>query len=222
MLCSVPYFMNNALSGKRVTKGGSMQDAGGEYAFSTKPLVESLDWYYYGYRYYDPLSGRWPSRDPIEEDGGLNLYSMVGNDTVNSWDYLGMVDCCGGAEYDSSTECCISDSIVENCCESGHWSGSVRWAGFGGIIGAGYFWGSLSCNGLTASVNGPMWPFGLSINVFPSSKNFSVSGVKKSSDLVGNRGTFWSIGFRFRDAFKGDFRPIPNIALVGWVIRNAN
>ena len=35
------------------------------------------------------MSGRWPSRDPIEEDGGLNLYSMVGNDTVNSWDLLG-------------------------------------------------------------------------------------------------------------------------------------
>ena len=69
MLCSVPYFMNNALSGKRVTKGGSMQDAGGEYAFSTKPLVEGLDWYYYGYRYYDPVTGRWPSRDPIGEAG---------------------------------------------------------------------------------------------------------------------------------------------------------
>jgi hypothetical protein len=26
---------------------------------------------YYGYRYYDPKDGRWPSRDPIEERGGL-------------------------------------------------------------------------------------------------------------------------------------------------------
>jgi len=25
--------------------------------------------YYYGYRYYDPVIGRWPSRDPIEEKG---------------------------------------------------------------------------------------------------------------------------------------------------------
>jgi len=32
----------------------------------------------------------WPSRDPIEEDGGVNLYGFVGNDGVNSWDYLGM------------------------------------------------------------------------------------------------------------------------------------
>jgi hypothetical protein len=43
----------------------------------------------YGYRYYDPLTGRWPSRDPIEEDGGLNLYGFVGNKGLNQWDYLG-------------------------------------------------------------------------------------------------------------------------------------
>ena len=46
---------------------------------------------YYGYRYYDPQTGRWPSRDPIEEEGGINLYGFVGNDGVNRWDYLGQV-----------------------------------------------------------------------------------------------------------------------------------
>lgn len=45
---------------------------------------------YYGYRYYDPTTGRWPSRDPIEEDGGLNLYGFVNNDGVNEWDRLGL------------------------------------------------------------------------------------------------------------------------------------
>ena len=43
----------------------------------------------YGYRYYDPLTGRWPSRDPIGERGGVNLYGFVGNDGVDWWDYLG-------------------------------------------------------------------------------------------------------------------------------------
>ena len=43
----------------------------------------------YGYRYYDPVTGRWPSRDPIGERGGLNLYAFVGNDGLNYWDYLG-------------------------------------------------------------------------------------------------------------------------------------
>jgi uncharacterized protein RhaS with RHS repeats len=44
----------------------------------------------YGYRYYDPVTGRWPSRDPIEEDGGTNLYAFVGNDGVGKLDLLGM------------------------------------------------------------------------------------------------------------------------------------
>ena len=46
---------------------------------------------YYGYRYYDPQTGKWPSRDPIEEEGGVNLYEFVGNDGVNKWDYLGQL-----------------------------------------------------------------------------------------------------------------------------------
>ena len=48
----------------------------------------------YLYRYYDPLTGRWPSRDPIEERGGANLYGFVGNDGVNRFDVLGLADEC--------------------------------------------------------------------------------------------------------------------------------
>ena len=59
------------------------------YRFSTKPLAFATGLYYYGYRYYDPMTGRWPCRDPIEEEGGINLYGFVGNDGVNHWDYLG-------------------------------------------------------------------------------------------------------------------------------------
>ena len=45
---------------------------------------------YYCYRFLNPAQGRWLSRDPIEEAGGLNLYGFVGNDGVNKWDYLGL------------------------------------------------------------------------------------------------------------------------------------
>jgi RHS repeat-associated protein len=45
---------------------------------------------YYGYRYYDPLTGRWPSRDPIEEEGGHNLYAFVRNGAVEKRDHLGL------------------------------------------------------------------------------------------------------------------------------------
>jgi len=46
---------------------------------------------YYGYRYYDPMTGRWPSRDPIEEKGGGNLYGFVRNCATNSLDKLGLL-----------------------------------------------------------------------------------------------------------------------------------
>ncbi|MGC8989535.1 MAG: RHS repeat-associated core domain-containing protein, partial [Verrucomicrobiia bacterium] len=47
---------------------------------------------YYGYRYYSPNFGRWISRDPIEEDGGLNVYACARNASVGSCDRLGLVD----------------------------------------------------------------------------------------------------------------------------------
>jgi integrase/recombinase XerD len=46
---------------------------------------------YYGYRYYDPTTGRWPSRDPIQEEGGINLYGFVGNDGINDADINGLI-----------------------------------------------------------------------------------------------------------------------------------
>ena len=43
----------------------------------------------YGYRYYDPLTGRWHSKDSIGERGGLNLYGFVANDGIDSVDLWG-------------------------------------------------------------------------------------------------------------------------------------
>ena len=60
------------------------------FQFSTKYTDNETDLVYYGYRYYSPALGRWLSRDPIEERGGLNLYGFVNNDPVNKWDKLGM------------------------------------------------------------------------------------------------------------------------------------
>jgi hypothetical protein len=43
----------------------------------------------YGYRWYDPLTGRWPSRDPIGEEGGVNLYGFGPNSPLNGVDITG-------------------------------------------------------------------------------------------------------------------------------------
>ena len=43
---------------------------------------------FYNYRNYNPIEGRWTSRDPIEEKGELCLYSFLKNE-INTIDYLG-------------------------------------------------------------------------------------------------------------------------------------
>jgi len=60
------------------------------FRFSTKHQDEETGLVYYGYRYYDPGTGRWVSRDPIAELGGLNLYGFALNDPVDYVDKLGM------------------------------------------------------------------------------------------------------------------------------------
>jgi RHS repeat-associated protein len=60
------------------------------FRFSTKYTDSETGLLYYGFRYYNPSTGRWLSRDPIEEEGGFNLYGMVENDPLNRVDLLGL------------------------------------------------------------------------------------------------------------------------------------
>lgn len=60
------------------------------FRFSTKYQDDESGLNYYGYRYYDPNTGRWLSRDPIEEVGGINIYDCIQNTMVNSIDSLGL------------------------------------------------------------------------------------------------------------------------------------
>jgi RHS repeat-associated protein len=69
--------------------GGAVAEAN-PFRFSTKYLDVETGLLNYTHRYFDAVSGRWKSKDPIEEDGGVNLYGFVGNDAVNRWDLLGM------------------------------------------------------------------------------------------------------------------------------------
>jgi len=61
------------------------------FRFSTKRTCNTTDLVLYEYRVYKPSIGRWANRDPIEEEGGLNLYAYVGNDPVNEFDPLGLL-----------------------------------------------------------------------------------------------------------------------------------
>jgi RHS repeat-associated protein len=71
-----------------VTKGKMQVDFGytGHYFHQPSRLNLAL------YRVYSPNLGRWISRDPIEEAGGVNLYRYVSNNPVGLIDRLGLSD----------------------------------------------------------------------------------------------------------------------------------
>jgi uncharacterized protein RhaS with RHS repeats len=48
--------------------------------------------------FYDPRPGRFLSRDPIGEAGGLNIYGFVGNNAISRFDPLGLKDYKVGAD----------------------------------------------------------------------------------------------------------------------------
>jgi RHS repeat-associated protein len=81
------------------------------FQFSTKYTDTETDFVYYGYRYYSPALGRWLSRDPIEEQGGLNLYGFVNNDPVNGVDVLGLYEYEWEGNFTSDEKRAIKDSI---------------------------------------------------------------------------------------------------------------
>ncbi|MEM7792431.1 MAG: RHS repeat-associated core domain-containing protein [Verrucomicrobiota bacterium] len=60
------------------------------WRFSSKRIDEETGFYYYGFRYYEPLLGRWLNRDPIGESGGENILAFYFNDLLNFVDLLGM------------------------------------------------------------------------------------------------------------------------------------
>ncbi len=90
-----------------------------------------------GRRYYSPELGRWISRDPIGEKGGVNILAFTGNSPINRIDVLGKwfgnkkracknaggswqkkakKCCCGGKKFDPNSNCCSSSSeLVDHC-----------------------------------------------------------------------------------------------------------
>ncbi|MCD8283631.1 MAG: hypothetical protein LUD52_02780, partial [Opitutae bacterium] len=71
------------------------------FRFSSEFHDPELDLVYYNYRHYSPTLGRFLSRDPIEEQGGLNLYAFVKNNCVSVVDI-------NGEDYSGTPESTIS------------------------------------------------------------------------------------------------------------------
>jgi RHS repeat-associated protein len=80
--------------GGLISSSGALASAN-RMRFSSKPAILSATgawgFYYYGYRFYDPLNQRWLNRDPLGEGGGINLYGFVENNPVSNLDAYGLI-----------------------------------------------------------------------------------------------------------------------------------
>ena len=75
--------------GQTVSATGSMAQIN-PFRFSSEFHDDETRLVYYNYRYYSPELGRWTKRDPIEEEGGSNLYG-TNNNLINYLDRNGLV-----------------------------------------------------------------------------------------------------------------------------------
>ena len=71
--------------GTLIAKRGTAQPFG----FSTKRTDQATGLVYFGARWYAPHLGRWMTKDPLGETGGLNLYAYVFNNPINWIDPYG-------------------------------------------------------------------------------------------------------------------------------------
>ncbi len=60
------------------------------FRFSTKFTDTETGLLYFGFRYYNPATGRWLNRDPIGEEGGVNVYGYVANAPTTTVDPFGL------------------------------------------------------------------------------------------------------------------------------------
>jgi hypothetical protein len=78
--------------------------------------------------FYNPSTGRWLSRDPVDEDGGFDLYGFVNNNPPNATDSLGLV---------IETSCDTIDDYLKTLGISYERTGSYRYTFTGTDLGMG-------------------------------------------------------------------------------------
>ncbi len=129
------------------------------------------------FRAYDAKLAKWLSADPIEEEGGINLYAYVENEPVSSFDTLGLQSRMGPSGFFRH----------ENL--GGGRGGGVSYGGGGGFGGGGGL-GARSCaSGGTAPIRaGQAGERAMSQTLGGQAKNttsFSVNGRARIPDFAG-------------------------------------
>ena len=87
--------------------------------------------------FFDPTVGRWASRDPINENGGLNLRGFVRNDPVGSTDTFGLL--VGTVSINPSSPVVVDPSYPGTIFYRRGWLIGITWKPPGS-------WSGWSCN----------------------------------------------------------------------------
>jgi RHS repeat-associated protein len=124
--------------GRIVSKSGAYADANA-FRFSSEFHDTETNLVYYNYRYYSPDLGRWTKRDPIGENGGVNLYGFVNNrlgltdiqgllpsDAINiiKEDYSVVLGKAIGIGFEAGMNIFVERG--EHCCKSGKYRGKLK------------------------------------------------------------------------------------------------
>ena len=76
--------------GRLIVAGRNMAQES-RFRFSCEYMDDELGLVYYNYRHLNPTDGRWINRDPIQEQGGWNLYAFIRNRINIEVDLLGKI-----------------------------------------------------------------------------------------------------------------------------------
>ena len=98
------------------------------FGYSTKRSDFASGLVYFGYRFYAPEQRRWLNRDPLHEQGGINLYAYVNGDP------LGYIDPTGEYGIAGAVYGAIAGGIGGHI--SGGWQGALIGVGTGALVGA--------------------------------------------------------------------------------------
>lgn len=154
------------------------------------------------YRFYDSDLGRWLSRDPIAESGGINLYGYVQNNPVNVTDPLGLwtvgvgVQASGGMSWGGSLSVGVNVGHASDAGWFSGWSGGLL-----ATVGTGFYGG-----------------VGGSAGVFGSATNADcVDQLKGLGTAVGGSiGTPVSLGIESTQGINTNFSPDGALKDAGW------
>jgi len=104
------------------------------YTYTGREWDKETGLHYYRARYYDPMEGRFISKDPIAFEGGINVYAYTFNNPIRFTDPFGL-DSAGCDNIPSfletpcRLECCANhdECFDDNKCTAGSWfKGSTK------------------------------------------------------------------------------------------------